>query len=86
MVIRQQVKKALDEVADLGTQPRAAKNGFGLVIKMPTGRTRALVDAAGKLTEVGKYYYDRSGIEPPNKFDFNQDATRKGRSLYSTVR
>ena len=47
MVIRQQVKKALDEVADLGTQPRAAKNGFGLVIKMPTGRTRALVDGSG---------------------------------------
>ena len=85
MVIRQQVKHALDEVANLGTQPRASKNGFGLVIKMPTGRTRALVDGSGKLTEIGYYYYDKIGIEPPNKFDFNQDAVRKGRSLYISM-
>ena len=62
MVIRQQVKNALDEVANLGTQPRAAKNCFGLVIKMPTGRTRALVDGSGNLTEIGNYYYDKIGI------------------------
>ena len=27
-------------------------------------------------------YYDKTGIAPPGRFDYQQDATRKGRSQY----
>ena len=36
-------------------------------------------------SQIGNCYYDKIGIEPPNKFDFNQDAVRKGRSLYISM-
>ena len=49
---------------------------------LPTGaRFRTLYNNAG-LTAAGRYYYDQTGIEPPGKFDFEQDAVRKGRSQY----
>ena len=69
--IDSQVKTALDAAIQQGVQPKAPRNGLGLVL--PSGsRFRTLYDKKG-LTPAGKYYYEKSGIAPPGKFDFQQD-------------
>ena len=74
------MKTQIDEAIAVGTQPKAPRNGLGLVL--PTGaRFRTLYDKKG-LTPAGKYYYEKTGIAPPGKFDYQQDAVRKGRSQY----
>ena len=37
------------------------------------------------MTAVGKYYYHQTGIAPPKKFDYQQDAVRRGASQYITL-
>jgi hypothetical protein len=39
------------------------------------------VDKKG-LTSAGKYYYEKTGLPNPGSFDYQQDATRKGRSQH----
>ena len=78
--IRQNVKVQIDQAIAAGIQPKAPRNGLGLVL--PSGvRFRTLYDKKG-ITAAGRYYYDKSGITPPGKFDYQQDAARKGRSQY----
>ena len=78
--VRQNVKTQIDQAIAAGVQPKAPRNGLGLVL--PGGaRFRTLFDTKG-LTAAGKYYYDKIGIPPPGKFDYQQDTTRKGRSQY----
>ena len=78
--IQVQVKNQIDAAITVGAQPKAPRNGIGLIL--PTGaRSRTLYDKNG-MTAAGKYYYDKTGIAPPGKFDYQQDATRKGRSQY----
>ena len=78
-VIRQNVKAALDNAIQQGVQPNAPRTGLGLVLAIPGARFRTLYDKNG-LTLAGTY--EKSGIAPPGKFDFQQDAIRKGRSQY----
>ena len=77
------MRHQIDAAIAVGTQPKAPRSGLGLVL--PTGAWfRTLYDKKG-LTAAGKYYYEKSGIPPPGnsgKFDFQQDAVRKGRSQY----
>ena len=78
--IRVQVKNHIDAAITIGTQPKAPRNGIGLIL--PTGaRSRTLDDKNG-ITAAGKYYYDKTGIPPPRKFDYQQDSIKKGRSQY----
>jgi hypothetical protein len=78
--IRVQVKNQIDAAITVGAQPKAPRGGLGLIL--PTGvRSRTLYDKNG-ITAAGKYYYDKTGIAPPGNFDYQQDATRKGRSQY----
>ena len=79
--IRQQVKTALDAAIQQGVQPKAPRNGIGLVLGIPGARFRTLYDKNG-LTQAGRYYYNKTGIAPPGKFDYQQDSVRKGRSQY----
>ena len=74
--IRRQVKTALDNAIQQGVQPKAPRTGLGLVLAIPGARFR---------TPAGTYYYEKSGIPPPGKFDFQQDAVRKKRSQYITL-
>ena len=81
--VRAQVKSQIDSAIAAGTQPKAPRSGLGLVL--PTGaRFRTLFNKTG-LTAVGKYYYDQTGIAPPKKFDYQQDAVRRGASQYITL-
>ncbi len=78
--VRQNVRAQIDQAIAVGAQPKAPRNGLGLVL--PSGaRFRTLYDKNG-LTPAGRYYYDKTGIAPPGKFDYQQDAVRKGRSQY----
>ena len=65
-------------------QPRAGRSGVGLSLKIPSGRFRAIY-RNGRLTPAGKYYYEQTEITPPGRFDFTQDAVRRGRSQYITL-
>ena len=78
--IRVRVKNQIDAAITARAQPKAPRNGIGLIL--PTSaRSRTLYDKNG-ITAAGKYYYDKTGIPPPGKFDYQQDATRKGTSQY----
>ena len=79
--VRQQVKTAIDAAIQQGVQPKAPRDGIGLVLGIPGARFRTIYDKNG-MTPAGKYYYDKTGITPPGKFDYQQDAVRKGRSQY----
>ena len=70
------MKQALDAAIQAGTQPKALRNGLGLVLATSTGRFRTLYDKRG-LTAAGKYYHDKTGIQPPGKFDFQQDSMER---------
>ena len=72
------MKTALDAAIQQGVQPKAPRNGLGLVLGIPGARFLTLYDKNG-LTSAGKYYYDKTGIAPPGKIDYQQDATRKGK-------
>ena len=75
------MKTQIDQAIAAGAQPKAPRNGIGLVL--PSGvRFRTLYDKHGRQTAAGRYFYEKSGIPPPGKFDFQQDAVRKGRSQY----
>ena len=77
------MKSQIDSAIAAGTQPKAPRSGLGLVL--PTGaRFRTLFNKTG-LTAVGTYYYDQTGIAPPKKFDYQQDAVRRGASQYITL-
>ena len=77
---RATAKSQIDAAIASGAQPRAPRSGRGLAL--PTGaRFRTLYKNAG-LTAAGRYFYDQTGIAPPGKFNFQQDAVRKGRSQY----
>ena len=81
--LRQNVKAQIDAAISVGAQPKAPRNGLGLVL--PSGaRFRTLYDKKG-ITAAGEYYYEKSGIAPPGKFDFQQDAVRKGKSNFITL-
>ena len=75
------MKQAIDAAIQQGVQPKAPRDGIGLVIGIPGARFRTLYDKNG-LTPAGKYYYDKTGIAPPGKFDYQQDPVRKSRSLF----
>ena len=69
------MKSQIDSAIAAGTQPKAPRNGLGLVL--PTGaRFRTLFDKNG-ITTAGTYYYDIVGIAPPRTFDYQQDAIRR---------
>ena len=78
--IRAPVKSQIDQAIAAGAQPKAPRSGLGLVLAAGT-RFRTLYDKNG-ITAAGSYYYDTTGIAPPGKFDYQQDAVRKGRSQY----
>ena len=60
------MKTALDAAIQQGVQPKAPRDGIGLVIGIPGARFRTLYDKRGILTPAGKYYYEKTGIPPEN--------------------
>jgi len=84
MQLRPAVKSAINQAIESGSQPKANRNGMGLILPIPGARHRVLYNEKG-LTPMGTYYYQKTGIPPPGKFPYNQDAVRKGRSQYITL-
>ena len=78
--LRVQARNQIDEAIAASRQPKAPRSGIGLVLHT-SGRHRALYDKNG-LTSAGKYYYEKTSIEPPGIFDYQQDPVRRGRSQY----
>lgn len=79
--IRQNVKQAINTAIQQGIQPKAPRNGLGLVLNVPGARFRTLFDEGG-LAPAARYYYEEIGIDPPDELDYQQDAIRRGRSQY----
>ena len=52
-----------------------------MILPIPGARHRVLYDKNG-ITNAGKLYYQKAGIPEPGKFDYTQDAIRRGRSQY----
>ena len=77
------MKSQIDSAIAAGAQPKAPRSGLGLVLRTGT-RFRTLFDRDG-ITGAGKYYYDQVGIAPPKKFNYQQDAIRRGASQYITL-
>ena len=80
--LRQNVKVSIDQAIQANVEPTPPRNGIGLSLSMGTGRSQNLIDDNGNLTAAGRYYYDQVGINPPDKFNFQQDAKRRGRTQY----
>ena len=79
--VRQNVKTQIDQAISIGTQPKAPRNGIGLVL--PSGaRFRTLYDKKG-ITPAGSYYYEQTGILPPGNFVTRR--TRRGRDVANTL-
>ena len=79
--LRPRARQALDLLIAQGVQPKAARNGVGLVLQSPGTRATTLFNQRG-LTPSGKYYYEKKGLSPPTRFDYEQDPERRGRSQY----
>ena len=70
-------KQAIDNAIAAGNNPRNVKGGRGLILNIPGARYKTIVDAQGKTTTFGKYYYTKSEKPAPNRgFDYAQDAVR----------
>ena len=81
--VRPQVRNQIDQAIQSNVQAKSPRSGIGLVI--PTnGRYRTLYDKNG-ITAAGRYYYSKTGLPEPGKFDFQQDSIRKGRSQFISL-
>ena len=71
----------LDAALAAGYEPRAVKSGArGLVVSVPGGTFRRLIDVQGRLTPAGEYFYAQRGQRAPDQgFDYAQKPTRRGR-------
>ena len=48
-----------------GEDARAPKRGAGLVLSIPGGQPTRIIDASGRLTPGGRYFYEKREVEPP---------------------
>ena len=80
------VKAAIDAAVASNQQPRAPKAARGLVLSIPGGRARKIMDTKGNLTPAGKYFYEKTSQQAPNRgFDFNQEPTRRGNRVQASL-
>ncbi len=72
-------KAALNAAIAAHEQPRAPRGARGLILSIPGGRARKLMDTRGSLTALGEYYYEATAQRAPNRnFDYNQEPQRRG--------
>ena len=59
--------------------PRVPKSARGLVLGVPGGRARRLMDTSGTLTPAGSYYYETTAQRAPTAgLDYAQQPERRG--------
>ena len=81
MSLRKEARLAIDSAISQNVQPKSTREGVGLTLSIPGGRSRVLHNRGG-LTAAGQYYYKKSGLPQPSGFDYQQDSIRKGRSQF----
>ena len=70
---------AIDAAIAANEQPRVPRSSSGLVLTVPGGRARSLMDSSGGLTEAGEYYYTTTEQRAPSaKIDYGQQPERMG--------
>ena len=78
------VKRTFDQTAisaaiAANEQPRVPKSARGLVLGVPGGRARRLMDSSGTLTPAGDYYYETTAQHAPaGGLDYAQQPERRG--------
>ncbi len=64
--MRQRMRESVDAAIAAGEEPRAPKRGPGLVLNVPGGRPKRLIETRGHLTPGVAYLYERTAREPPS--------------------
>ena len=60
-------------------QPRVPKSARGLVLGVPGGKARRLMDSSSTLTDTGQYYYETTAQQAPaGGLDYAQQTERRG--------
>ena len=78
--LRPEQRIDLDNAIRFGYQPRAVGGARGLIVSIPGGRYRRLIDVQGTLTPSGRYFYDKKEQRAPEQgFDYAQKPSRAGR-------
>ena len=69
---------ALNAAIAANHQPRAPRAARGLILSIPGGRAKKIMDTKGALTPAGEYFYSQTAQRAPNRsFDYNQEPTRR---------
>ena len=59
--------------------PHAPKRARGLILNIPGGRFRRLMDESGVLTPAGTHHYEQTAQRAPDRgFDYSQEPIRRG--------
>ena len=78
--LRPEQRIDLDNAIRFGYQPRAVGGARGLIVSIPGGRYRRLIDVQGRVTPAGKYFYEKTDQRAPEQgFDYAQKPSRTGR-------
>ena len=69
----------IDAAIAANERPRVPASNRGLVVGVPGGRARRLMDGSGSLTEAGEYYYATTQQRAPTAgLDYSQQPERQG--------
>ena len=80
-------QNAVDAAIAANGAPRAPKRSRGLILTIPGGGHRRLMDDRGALTAAGTYYYEATAQSAPDRrIDFTQEPIRKGARLRIKLR
>ena len=70
---------AIDAAIAANEQPRVPRSARGLILGVPGGRARQLMDTSGALTAAGDYYYATTSQRAPTAgLDYAQLPERRG--------
>ena len=78
--LREDAQIAVTSAISAGSEPYNPKRARGLLLGVPGGRPRRLIDASGALMDIGAFYYDRIGQEAPGLDSFGNAATVRTRN------
>ena len=62
MSLRKEARLAIDSAISQNVQPKSTREGVGLTLSIPGGRSRVLHNRGG-LTAAGQYYYKKSSTD-----------------------
>ena len=69
----------LGNAIHFGYQPHAVGGARGLIVSIPCGRYRRLIDVQGTLTPAGRYFYDKKEQRAPDHgFDYTHSQAGQG--------